>query len=968
MQAAVTVETQIMISRRILLSTALGSASAALIAAAMRANAQSDHLSGLSAVEVHEITMATPDTLCVEVRDPSVRRGAFVELAAPDPGPQDVWVQRNNPNLRGSLDYCQVVGRNRDHLRFGDIPASVYYERATGDVAADYGPIGGLTVTNVYRKSMPYDFGMWYSAANGQAGAVSMKHFLFLKLSGRLSAGLHTISFPKGTGLASVLFTFNDKATRAIAIRATQVGHRPRDAGKLAYLALWIPGAPDEGAVDFVSNYDIRSFNVIDETGVTVFSGPINQRATPHDVEPNSGFPNNIAYASTNVAPLRVIAITAANPAVVTSSTHGLSNGDVIYLRGIGGSMSGLIEARPLTVAVVDKDRFSIGVDTTGRSYAPSSYAPGFSDLIYKTWKGNRCGTFVFGLDYGSWAPKSAGNYRIHVSGLGVSDPFTVDDALWYRVAQNSAKGAYNQRNGLTLDGRFGYTRPVCFRPGQNGVRIYKSNLPSVFSNEWNQAGGGLKSSLGGTSPYITNEEVVCYGGWMDAGDWDTSIFAHGKSAWNLLDIGYVHLPVESRNTNFNIPKSSHVLDPDLYAETDHFPDCVHEALWCIDFYRQAQDRDGSVGSGRGYYPGGGTGYALEPSFISRAQAFIYAPDHASNFVYAGCAAKLAQVFADAGLSSLANVWQISSEKAWAWAEKLFHSFSAQREYYSGVLNLQANAGWEDATFVARMEALDNLALQARQFAACSLLRLTRNFLAYGPVAKTVVGQPAQGYRGCAAWEYYNTPGIGLADKAGLNFVRGITIYQLDWANAPGLGYTGIGYSRGPTTRLDELAVSIIRAYIYSKNSQWLKLLQNGLCFIHGANQYGMCMTSGIGARNTRCTLLNDTRFVGILPFVGITNYAWWPASGGGLPVLNFSTDAPINFIVENPTGRFQSSYGMQRVMEPYRFAIPLWEQVFENPFIIFQMEFTTEENIIPQMFTALWLHGWDGNKSQAPT
>ena len=374
---------------------------------------------------------------------------------------------------------------------------------------------------------------------------------------------------------------------------------------------------------------------------------------------------------------------------------------------------------------------------------------------------------------------------------------------------------------------------------------------------------------------------------------------------------------------NFNVPKSSAVLDSDLYAQTDHLPDCVHEALWCIDFYRRAQNQDGSVGSGRGYYPGGGTGYPFEPSFISRAQAFIYAPDHASNFAYAGCAAKLAQTFAEAGLSSLASVWQNSAVNAWVWAEKLFHNLSAQRDYYDGALNLQSNANWDDATFVTRMEALDRLAIQVRQFAACSLLRLTRNFLAYDTIAKTVVGQPLQNYTGCAAWEYYNTPGIGLVERSGLNFVRGFTTYQLDWANAAGLGYTGIGYSRGPTTRIDEFAVYIIRAYIYSKNPQWLKLLQNGPCFVHGANQYGMCMASGLGARNTRCTLHNDTRFMGILPFDGITNYTWWPASGGGLTILNFSTDSPINFIVEDPTGRYQSSYGLQRVMEPYRYAIP---------------------------------------------
>ena len=951
-----------MISRRVLLSTALALASSALISVALPARAQGA-TAAAGSVTVHEITIAAPDIICVEVRDPPVQRGALVPLNVADTGPQDTWVRRNNPMRGGEPEYCYVVGPNKDHLRFQDVAASVYYDRAAGDVAADYGRIGDLTVTQVYRKSIPYDYGTWYRPDIGPASAVSMKHFLYLKLSGPLRQGAHVVTFPKGTQLGSANFVFDDRKTRAIAIRATQVGHRPKDAGKLAYLSLWIPGAPDEGAIDFAASYGLKSFEIIDEGGRTVYRGSIIRRVAPRDVEPNSGFPSNIPYASTNVPPLQIEAISVGHPTVITSRRHGLANGDVVYLRGIGGSIAAVIEGRALTVTLVDADRFSVQFDTSARSYSRGAYLPGHSDLVYKTWKGNRAGTYVYGLDYGAWTPTQPGNFRLHVPGLGVSDPFAVDEGLWYRVAQNSAKGAYNQRNGLALDGRFGYTRPVCFRPGKNGVKVYKSNLPMLFAKPF-LPGAQIATKSGGAAPYLTAEEVSCYGGWMDAGDWLTSIYTHGKSAWNLLDIGYFHLPSKSRETNFNIPKSSQVLDPSLYAGTDSLPDCVHEAIWCIDLYRQSQNQDGSVGAGRAYYPGGDIGYSHEPSFISRAQAYIFAPDHASNYAYAGCAAKLAQIFAGEGLASLASIWQGSATRAWIWAESLFENLSAQRSYYDGVLKLSANAGWSESFFADRMLAADKLAAQTRRFAAANLFRLTGNAAAYGGIASTVVGQPAQGYNGCAAWEYYNTPGAGGAGKPGLNFTKGIKVTQLEWANAAGRSYTGIGYSRGPTTSLDEWAVYILRAFIYSKDIAWLKVLQDGLCFIHGANQYGMCMTSGIGARNTQCTLHVDTREMGLRPFPGITNYTWWPASGGGLYFLNFSHDAPINFIVENPTGRYQSSYGLQRLMEPYRHAIPLWEQVFENPFVIFQMEFTTEQNIIPQMFTALWLHGWDGNPS----
>ena len=141
------------VNRRVLLSTALSFGSAALISASMAISARPASSAGLSVVAVHEITIVAPDIVCVEVRDPAVRRGAFVELRSVDAGPQDTWVQRVNTTLEGVLDYCQVVGVNKNYLRFQDIPARVYYNRSAGDVAPNYGPIGGRYVTNVYRKS-----------------------------------------------------------------------------------------------------------------------------------------------------------------------------------------------------------------------------------------------------------------------------------------------------------------------------------------------------------------------------------------------------------------------------------------------------------------------------------------------------------------------------------------------------------------------------------------------------------------------------------------------------------------------------------------------------------------------------------------------------------------------------------------------------------------------------------------------
>lgn len=55
--------------------------------------------------------------------------------------------------------------------------------------------------------------------------------------------------------------------------------------------------------------------------------------------------------------------ITQANPGVVTSYQHGLSNGDVVYIYGVDGMTE--INTGPFTVTVIDTDSFSIGTDTS---------------------------------------------------------------------------------------------------------------------------------------------------------------------------------------------------------------------------------------------------------------------------------------------------------------------------------------------------------------------------------------------------------------------------------------------------------------------------------------------------------------------------------------------------------------------------------------------------------------------------
>lgn len=63
--------------------------------------------------------------------------------------------------------------------------------------------------------------------------------------------------------------------------------------------------------------------------------------------------------------------VTAANPGQVTTSTaHGLTNGDIIFITGVVGNMGDdVLNDNPFTITVVDTTNFTIGTSTAGKTY-----------------------------------------------------------------------------------------------------------------------------------------------------------------------------------------------------------------------------------------------------------------------------------------------------------------------------------------------------------------------------------------------------------------------------------------------------------------------------------------------------------------------------------------------------------------------------------------------------------------------
>lgn len=938
-------------------------------------------------LRIHEIGMVLPNLIRIEIRDESVSRGEFVKLESPDPGDISTRVTRTNPYTQQE-ELAWVCGEDKTYLRFLDRQPTNYLNRAAAKVANDWAISGGYTITDVYYKNKPYDAGDVGPAIAG----VSMQHFIYLQLDGNLTNATYTITPPAGTGFSATEFIFNDKTTRCVSLHCSQIGFRPGDTFKGGYFSQWVPGYGIEGAVPFAG----LTAYIIDAKGAERMPCAVVLRNGPNDANERGGFGWDstedttllrfknglIRYASVDHTPLVGVSVTNANPGVIEYADGDWvpKNGETYSLSGWNGINFGREFVRVSNVNTVAKT-FEINIDTTSKgSHNPGAYLEGYDSLIQKTVLQNHSRTYVYGIDFED-LDGPQGGYRIYVPGVGVTEEFQLDESVYYRVAKNQLEGIYHHRLGIALTGH-GYERPSCYADGVNAdgidVGIYHSTLPMVFSSELNLAGGSAISSANGDeSPWITANRAVGFKGLhMDAGDWDAHIYKHVPGMYTLLTHGYELLPPNGRNTNFGIPKSS-VVFGSTYAGTDGLPDAVHEALWTMEGYRSTQREDGAVSSGMGM-PRGALTEGAGPSWASLGNngvhAFLYAPDHLSNFVFASTAAKLAIIFADEGLSTLATLWQESAQAAWDWAEAIYLDITgddvtgAADAYYDTELDMKTKAGWSQATYDSKLSTLNNLALVIRAGTAGCMLRMTEGIY-YRDIVEPLVGQSAQSWYGVAMREYLRSesPDAGIAASFTSSLASGIGPFTWLHQINHDLSYRFSGFidssSMGPSVAEAPLHID---SYNLLSTPAVLNALQAGLAYVLGANQYEHCFPQGLGSRDFTTILHEDFRRGGLVaPPVGISVY------GADFPGIlskpaNFDDDRDGNFVVEFPTGDHEDNYGTARVYEPHRMTRPFAEQTVENLFVITHMEYTWYQRMLQIFITAMLLHSYDDNTQAA--
>lgn len=955
-----------------------------------------------AAPAVSDYWMETPDVLALSIEDGSIVPGNIVQLSEPDPAEYDRWILRVNPRS-GNREYCMVIGPDKKHLRFSDQIAPAFVDRLALRKAEMYSVASshGLKVTSVYWRDEPIGQGQFRS----NPLLMSMRHIVYLQLSGVLVQGEVYKITHAGGAISHFELTYDDKRIRAGGIKTSSAGHKPSDAFKQAYLCSRLPAAPEHGAVDFDRRYGFKRFEIINESGRAVFQGDIKLRRAWDQLEADDGYTTGIDVADLAQS-WTVTGVTRGNPTIVRCPGHPFANGDKVRFRGMSGMRQlegiGATGAHlwiAASVKVVDRDSFAVNIDSTKFSNLTrsdyDSTLGGVLNQVYRCFTTNRAATNVWGLDYSAFRPKRPGKYRIYISGYGVSDPIPIDESAWARVAAAQHHGMYNLRLGCAIIGRKSFSREIALKDGVNGCTNYWSTLPSIFASEFssNYFGPRAKSGFGayaersGVGPgFITNRRALgSRPGHQDAGDND-DIGADHLSPILALAWLFHELPHEVRYLPFEVQRSSELLDPALFAGTDKLPPLFHELAWHLEAYRTQQSPDGSAPGGWGI---GHTG-AQVPNYPEPIQyyrgtdargiysgqkvmAFLYAPDHYTGMLLAAAFGKFAQIAYDYKLSRLGDAYKHAATLAYQWADRLLSDRDACDAYYIGHLKLKAKMNWTDAAYRAAMEKVNRATRSYKNITCGVMYRLLGSREGQTPYGDHIDAHLGAMNGHIGGWDYIMTPGSkpGVRRYCLGHAFDGLDVkHQLSsetcFNSTLGAHSTSGGTTLVNPQRLIQAHMSsiLVHGARSGHDSPFLKVLQAGLAFMLGANQPGKAFMTGFGPRPYRCILHEDSYKMGVPAPEGITPFGYF-AWATGLIVFNFASgpncDGPLDWIADNVSGRWESppNSGSHKMENPWRFGTGYWEWAPENKGLIFQSEFALAHQI-NSLISSLYLHGWD--------
>ncbi|MBN1757122.1 MAG: glycoside hydrolase family 9 protein, partial [Chitinispirillaceae bacterium] len=414
--------------------------------------------------------------------------------------------------------------------------------------------------------------------------------------------------------------------------------------------------------------------------------------------------------------------------------------------------------------------------------------------------KWSRSGEEVKSADFSDFTRK--GTYVVHITGIGASYPFVIDDDICTDVSRGLLRAFFFQRCSAAL--------------------------PAEHANSWKRLAGHPDQSVvihesAGSDPSKpgarrTGETYPSPKGWYDAGDYGKYVVNAGISTYQLLLL-YEQFPEYFGSISLNIPESGNAL-----------PDILDEIKWEMDWLLTMQDpADGGV-----YHKVTSKSFCgdLMPAADTDTRYFI-GKGSAATFDFAATGAVAGRIY-EKWLPGFADTCLDAARKAYAWGMAYPDStFSNPADVVTGeygdrgLHDERAWAGYElfcatgDSAFLAdARSASAGYQYQVPEWPKVGLLGYYSMALLHND--STATGRI-----------------VSLAD--GLFDRTGKTPYHTTLGNEFYWGSNGVIANQG---------MGLLVAFLLTNNSSYLEGAVHALDYLLGRNATGYSFVTGFGKRS----------------------------------------------------------------------------------------------------------------------
>ncbi|HCE44205.1 MAG TPA: hypothetical protein DET40_11715 [Lentisphaeria bacterium] len=230
--------------------------------------------------EVTRVSLAAPDILSLTIDAQKINLG---KMSKYEPQPDDVKKEEKHRDgvvkraklVRGGKELGYLQGRNLEWLFTYELPEGDPFLDFVADVAANYTVTSkddpafaaGIKPAAVYRKSMPTNWQL-------TGGLIfPMRHTIYLKLPAKIQPGKEysiAMALPLNVKTPNVTFKADLQNVRSETVHVNQIGYRPDDTVKRAFLSVWL------GTGGGCRLPDGLKFSILDDaSGKAVHSGNV---------------------------------------------------------------------------------------------------------------------------------------------------------------------------------------------------------------------------------------------------------------------------------------------------------------------------------------------------------------------------------------------------------------------------------------------------------------------------------------------------------------------------------------------------------------------------------------------------------------------------------------------------------------------------------------------------------------------